>query len=457
MRPFDNIKTIYLLGAGGIGMSALARYFRLMGKIVTGYDRTPTSLTDELISEGIDLHFEEDLKIAAGYKPDETLVIYTPAVPPDHAELDWFRMNNFTVMKRAEVLGVLSAEKDTVAVAGTHGKTTVSTMIAHILKCSDKDCSAFLGGISKNYNTNFLYSGHSDIVVTEADEFDRSFLHLSPQIAVVTATDADHLDIYGDLRELRKSFSLFTSKIKNGGHLVYHKGIDLQINVDSSVKVHSYSASEEADFYARNISLQNGFFHFDLVLPGNRSIPGISLQAPGRINVENAVAAAAAAWLAGAGQESVKTALQSFTGVIRRLDIRIDRNDLIYIDDYAHHPEELRAAISSVKEVWPGKKITGIFQPHLYSRTRDFATEFAQSLDLLDGLLLLEIYPARESAIPGVDSGLIFNKMKLKNKILCTKDQVIDILKNKKPEVLMTLGAGDIDGLVDPIIDLFSE
>jgi UDP-N-acetylmuramate--alanine ligase len=454
MMNIEDFKNIYFVGIGGIGMSAIARYFKAIGKNVSGYDKTQTLLTGELEKEGISIIFTDGVdQIPEIYlNKKETLVVYTPAIPSNHEQLSFFKNENFHLMKRAQVLGFLSDPLNGIGIAGTHGKTTVSSLTAHIFKTSALDCNAFLGGIARNYNTNLLLSKKSPWVVLEADEFDRSFLQLHPQVAVVTSMDADHLDIYGKKEELEKTFQDYVRQIKKGGHLVYKKGLDLN---PSDINLYSYSLEEEADFYAKNLKLVQGLYQFDLVHPKG-CIEGLKLSYPGRINVENAIAASAVALICGISQEELRLALNNFIGVRRRFDYRIKSDNLIFIDDYAHHPKELWESISSVKAIYPDKKITGIFQPHLYTRTRDFADGFAESLDLLDELILLDIYPARELPIEGVDSNLILSKMK-RNGRLCSKDELIDQIKQSKIEVLLTLGAGDIDKLVEPIEQVLNQ
>ena len=432
-------------------MSALAKYFHALGKDVAGYDRTQTALTEELEHSEIPVHYkdETDLIPEKFMHPEETLIVYTPAVPADCKELNFFREKKFSVHKRAEVLGYITLNKKAVCIAGTHGKTTVSTMIAFLFHQSEFGCSAFLGGISKNFKSNLVLSQASDYIVAEADEFDRSFLKLHPEIAVITSVDADHLDIYGNKDEVIKSFGAFVGQVKQGGKLVMKKGIDIQAQ-SPDIEVFTYSLNEDTDFFAENIKLIDGKYHFDVVTPVE-VIKNLSLEHPGIVNVENAVAAVAVASLAGISRHVIKTAITEFTGVKRRFDYIIRSDNLVFIDDYAHHPRELEATIRSVKKLYSGKKITGIFQPHLYSRTRDFANEFAESLSLLDELILLDIYPARELPIEGVSSEIIFEKVKIKDKYLITKNDLPGFLNNKDIEVLLTMGAGDIDQLVDPI------
>ncbi len=454
---FKKIHNVYLVGIGGIGMSALARYFKTQGKFVAGYDKTPSSLTEQLQSEGIDIHFEDDLLLMP--KPilsqkESTLVIYTPAVPNYNNEFNYFRERQYIIMKRAEVLGILFSNCKGVAVAGTHGKTTTSTMIAHILHQSSVDCNAFLGGISKNYNSNLLISAKSDIIVTEADEYDRSFLKLFPYIAIVTSVDADHLDVYITHDEVIKSFNQFTQQINENGILIYKKGIALSLEKLNDIDIYTYSLSENADFYPINIRLEKDLFLYDVQTP-NGIIKEIKLGVQGKMNLENSIAALAAALLLKVKPEEIKAGLASFQGVKRRFEYHIKSPELVYIDDYAHHPEELKACINSAKSLFPDKKITGIFQPHLYTRTRDFSPGFAESLSLLDELILLEIYPAREEPIEGVTSEMIFKNVTIDNKTMCNKNNLMDKLKTLKPQVLLTMGAGDIDRFIEPIKKLF--
>jgi UDP-N-acetylmuramate--alanine ligase len=448
----STINNVYLIGIGGIGMSALARYFKTIGKNVAGYDKFSTALTDALVSEGIDIHFDDNIeKVSSVFlSKQDTLVIFTPAVPKDHAELNYFLTNGFELKKRSEILGMITREKKSICVSGTHGKTTISTMIAHILKQSKVDCNAFLGGISKNYGTNLLLSAHSDFVVAEADEFDRSFLRLFPDIATISSIDADHLDIYGDRAQIVEAFEQFTALIKPGGVLFVKAGLDLNLQNKSNYEVFTYSLNKPADYFAENIELKKGVYHFDIVTPTGK-IRDLALGVPGLINVENAVVAVAVAAYCGVTEHELQMALPLFLGAQRRLDLHIHNDNQVYIDDYAHHPKELEACISSIRKMYPDQKITGVFQPHLFTRTRDFADEFAESLSLLDELILLDIYPARELPIEGVTSSIIFDKVTISEKLLCTKDDVLKILENRKIEVLLTMGAGNIDQLVKPI------
>ncbi len=441
-------------------MSALARYFKAGGFDVAGYDRVESELTSQLLAEGNIIHFTDAVDIIPEIyrdidKREEVLVVYTPAVPEIHQELAFFREKDFRVVKRSEVLGWITQEAKSIAVAGTHGKTTVSTMIAHLLKQSELDCSAFLGGISRNYNTNFL-SGKSDLVVLEADEYDRSFLQLYPWMAVVTAMDADHLDVYGKKEEMEKSFVKFIGQIKPGGILLIKKGLQLESENLHDVSVYTYGVFENADFYSYDVTIKEGLYVFNVHTPVG-IIKEIHFGCPGRMNVENAVAAVATLTLLGVKQETIKKALLHFTGVKRRFEIVVKTDKLVYIDDYAHHPEELKACIASVREMFPGKSITGVFQPHLYSRTQEFANEFAGSLDKLDELILLDIYPAREKPVPGVTSEMILREMKMKNKQMAKKENLTDLLENKELEVLLTLGAGDIDEYVEPLKEMLEK
>jgi UDP-N-acetylmuramate--alanine ligase len=457
MNVLENIKNVYFLGIGGIGMSALARYFKYTGRNVAGYDRTRTALTDALQSEGIDVHYEDDIrKIPSNWNPHETLAVFTPALPDDHSELSWFREKPIGLLKRAKVLGMVCNEKDSIAVAGTHGKTTVSTMTANILNKTETGCGAFLGGISKNFGSNLLLPKEgSPWIVAEADEFDRSFLNLNPLIAVVTSADADHLDIYGQKERMIESFEKFISQIRAGGKLVIKKGLELNTE-KTSASVYTYSLDDSsAGFHAINLKLsgEGGYYTFDLKTPES-IISGCRLSYPGLVNVENAVAASAAAWLAGANGDEIKAGLEDYKGVVRRFDVRYSDERNVYIDDYAHHPKELSAVINSVKALYPGRKVTGIFQPHLYSRTRDFVDEFALSLDLLDEAILVPVYPAREEPIPGVSSEIIYDKMKSGNKYLAEKSDVAGLLKDHSADIVLTLGAGDIDSIADEITEV---
>lgn len=441
----ENIRSLYFIGVGGIGMSALARYFNFSGAKVAGYDRYSSTLTDELIREGIQIHFEENINLI----PKETdLVVYTPAIPAEHAELVFYKSHNYPVVKRADLLEAVTANKFTIAVAGTHGKTTTTTMIAHILKTGDYDCTAFLGGISVNYESNFI-QGKNNVVVVEADEFDRSFLKLNPQIAVITSCDADHLDVYQTESEVQRAYDLFTSKVRPGGSLVIKE--NLPVGKSSSQKKYSYrTESMTADFHCENLVLKNGMYVFDLHSPLS-DIRGVHMNVPGKHNVENAVAAMAVAQILNISNEEIKNAIKTFAGVKRRFEFIIKNKKHIYIDDYAHHPNEISAFLNAVKEIFPAKNLTCIFQPHLYSRTRDFAREFSESLSLADELILLPIYPARELPLEGVTSDMLLKNCKAKNKRVAGKEECLDIIEKEKPVLLVTIGAGDIDQLVPKI------
>ncbi len=448
----DKLKYVYFLGIGGIGMSAIARWFVANGYEVAGYDKTPTPLTEALSLEGAYIHFDDNIDLIP--KPflenkNETLVVYTPAIPATHSEYNWLKNNGFTLHKRSQVLGLLTEKLFTIAVAGTHGKTTTSSMVTHILKQSGKNVTAFLGGITQNYGTNFLINESPDdvICVVEADEFDRSFLTLSPDISIVTSTDADHLDIYGSHDHVLESFQMFVNKLKPNGKVYVQANQNL--GNKEGTKQFKYSLNT-GDYFTENLRIEDAVFIFDLIYPKGK-ISNIEMALPGYHNVENAVAAAAACLQVGVNEQDIKSALASFGGVKRRFEYHIRTKNLVYIDDYAHHPTEIEAFLSSVKALYPNKKLTAIFQPHLFSRTNDFQTEFAKSLELADYLLLLDIYPARELPMPGVTSTIVFDKIKNQNKILCTKEMVLNILATKKPELLVTIGAGYIDTLINPI------
>lgn len=450
-------KNIYFIGIGGIGMSNLARYFLLKGANVGGYDRTESELTGTLTKEGALVHYEDNpLLIPAEFKDKtNTLIVYTPAVPATHGELNYFRENGFVVAKRAQLLGEITKLSDAICVAGTHGKTTVSSMVAHLFKQSHIDCNAFLGGILKNYNSNLLLSEKSNFTVVEADEYDRSFHSLQPHIAIITSADPDHLDIYGTEEAYKESFEKFTSLIRPNGHLILKIDAKLTPKVSDSVKVWSYSETK-GDFHAENIRMGNGEIFFDFVSPKG-IIKDISLGVPVKINIENGIAAMAAAELSGATPEEMKSAMSSFMGVKRRFEFHLKNKNIVYIDDYAHHPEELKAAIVSIKALYPDKKLTAIFQPHLYSRTRDFANEFAESLSLAEDIILLDIYPAREEPIEGVSSQVIFDKITSPNKQLIIKSELLDLIIKKQPEMVVTFGAGDIDRMVPNIKEILSK
>lgn len=454
----NTLKAVYFIGAGGIGMSALVRYFLSAGKKVAGYDRTSSELTQKLTAEGADIHYEDNVKnIPADFHDaSSTLIIYTPAIPTTHTELVYFRNNGFTIQKRSQVLGMLTQTGKGLCVAGTHGKTTTSTMAAHLLHQSNVGCNAFLGGISKNYGTNLLLSDKSEYIVIEADEFDRSFHWLTPFASVITSTDADHLDIYGTKDAYLESFNHYTSLIRQGGTLIVRKGIELDPRLQKDVSLYTYS-KEEGDFHAENIRIGNGEIIFDYVSPfGN--IKDVKLGVPVAINIENGIAAMALAQISGANNDEIKAAMASFRGVDRRFDFKIKNEKVVFLSDYAHHPEEIKQSILSMRALYKDKKITGIFQPHLYTRTRDFYREFAESLSLLDEVILTEIYPARELPIEGVSSHMIYEQLRPGiEKTLCQKDEILDILKQKRIEVLMTLGAGDIENYVQPISEILNK
>ena len=451
----NRVASVYFVGAGGIGMSALIRYFLSKGKRVGGYDRTPSDLTEALRKEGADIHYTDDVALVADVfkSPEDTLVVYTPAVPESHTELAYFRARGFEVMKRARVLGEITRSARGLCVAGTHGKTTTSSMLAHLLKSSHVDCNAFLGGILKNYESNLMLSDTSDLTVIEADEFDRSFHWLTPYMAVITSADPDHLDIYGTPEAYRESFEVFTSLIRPDGCLLLKKGVRVTPRLREGVRLYTYSATEAADFHAENIVIRDGKITFDFVGPRVR-IPEVELGVPVKVNIENGVAAMAIAWWNGVTPEEIRQGMASFAGPRRRFDFHLRTDRVALIDDYAHHPAELRQSILSVKELYAGRKVTGIFQPHLYSRTRDFADDFARSLSLLDELILLDIYPAREKPIPGVTSRIIFDKVTIPDKILCDKRELLDVIARGRYEVVLMVGAGDIDRLVEPVREI---
>lgn len=428
-------------------MSAIARYFNAQGLEVAGYDRTSTPLTDQLAREGIVVHFTDDPELISGKynNTNASLIIYTPAIPADHKELNYFKANGFRLWKRSEVLGLIIADKKGIAVAGTHGKTTVSAMLANILTASDKKCNAFLGGISKNFNSNLVLTEDSDLMVVEADEFDRSFLSLHPEVAIVTSVDADHLDIYENYENLKQSFEKFLSQVKPDGKLIINQKVSLKL--PEGIEAYTYSLdNNKSDFYATEIVREGYLYSFNFVTPKG-VLEGIKTGVPGLVNLENAIAALAASWLYGLDSDALKTGVSGYKGVNRRFDIQYADENKLYIDDYAHHPEELKAFILSVREITKSP-LTGIFQPHLFSRTKDFAGGFSESLSLLDNVILLDIYPAREKPIPGISSKIIFDKLSNKGeKIMCTKDQIFRIIDELKPQILLTMGAGDIDQL----------
>ena len=454
----NTLKSVYFIGAGGIGMSALVRYFLSKGKKVGGYDRTPSNLTATLMEEGAQIHYEEAVENIPSDFLDaaSTLIVYTAAMPEDHVLLQYFRAHGFTIYKRAQVLGMLTRSSKGLCAAGTHGKTTTSTMTAHLLHQSHVGCDAFLGGISKNYETNLLLSDNSEYVVIEADEFDRSFHWLTPYATVITSTDADHLDIYGTEEAYLESFSHYTSLIQPDGALIMRHGISLNHRLQEGVRLYTYS-TDEGDFHAENIRIGGGEIFFDYVSPlGN--IKDIQLGVPIAINIENGIAAIALAQLGGATNEEIKAAMASFKGIERRFDFKLKTDKAVYLSDYAHHPEEIKQSILSMRALYGDKKLTGVFQPHLYTRTRDFYQEFAQSLSLLDEVILTDIYPARELPIEGVSSQLIYDYLRTDmEKTLCRKEDVLDILTNKNIEVLITLGAGDIENYAPKICEILDK
>ena len=446
-------KNAYFIGIGGIGMSAIARYFKFKGLNVAGYDKTESELTDTLQKEGIDVHYVDNVDFIPK-DIENTLVVYTPAIPHDLKELKYVMDNGYNVFKRSKVLGEITDGERCLAVSGTHGKTTTSTLTAHILDESGEGCSAFLGGISKNYGTNLLMS-HTPTVVVEADEFDRSFLQLPPDIAVITAMDADHLDIYGDLEHVHEAFKAFASQVS--GTVIAKLGLDIT-SKDTNAKILRYHYNDpKADFYARNPQPDKlGYFSFDIVWPGG-VIEGVKCGTPGWVNVENSVAAAAICLTYGLKPEAIKHAIGTFQGVKRRLDIHVNTEKISYIDDYAHHPKELSTAISSMRDIFPGRKLTAIFQPHLYTRTRDFADDFATALSKVDKLILLDIYPAREEPIPGVTSEIIFDKVTAPEKVMLHKEELMGYLEKEPVDVLITFGAGNIADFIAPITELLEK
>ena len=441
---------IYFIGIGGIGMSAIARYYKFKGYSVGGYDRTPSELTRQLEKEGIAVHYEDSIDHIPT-RVEDTLVVYTPAIPPTLKELQYVQENGYRVIKRSRMLGEITIGQKCLAVAGTHGKTTTSTLIAHILTDCGEGCTAFLGGISKNYGTNVLMSDN-DVIVAEADEFDRSFLQLHPYIAVITAMDADHLDIYGDLAHVQEAFRQFASQVK--GTLVLKYGLPVSSR-DTSARILTYSYNDSSsDFYAANMHVDAlGHYTYDLHHPWG-VIAGIRIGTLGWVNVENSIAAAAVCLCHGVSPDAIRKATGSFQGAQRRLDEHINTPGLTYIDDYAHHPQELATAISSIRGIFPGRKLTGVFQPHLYTRTRDFAPEFAKALSALDEVILLDIYPAREEPIPGVSSEIIYKDITSPRKLLITKDELLPTLEKAALDVLITFGAGNIDRFIEPIKQL---
>lgn len=452
-----DIKAVYFIGAGGIGMSAIARYFIHRGLVVAGYDKTPSALTLQLEREGMLIHYEENIDEIphACKQPQTCLVIYTPAIPSDHQELQYFRQNSFEVEKRAQVLGTLTREHKGLCVAGTHGKTTTSTMCAHIMHQSHLDCNAFLGGISKNYGTNYILS-NSDYVVIEADEFDRSFHWLSPWMTVITATDPDHLDIYGTKEAYLESFRHYTELIQPGGNLIIHRDLEMKENLQEGVNRYDYSL-HEGDFHAENIRIANGEITFDFISP-IECVKDVQLGQPVPINIENGVAAMAMAQLSGCTAEELRYGMQTYGGVERRFDFKLKNDKIVFLSDYAHHPKEIYQSAKSIRELYSDRKITAIFQPHLYTRTRDFYKDFANALSLLDEVILTEIYPAREQPIEGVTSQLIYDNLRPGiEKHMIAKSDVLQYIKDHSFDVLIVLGAGDLDNQVPQITKILKE
>ncbi|MBQ5407690.1 MAG: UDP-N-acetylmuramate--L-alanine ligase [Prevotella sp.] len=452
-----DIKAVYFVGAGGIGMSAIARYFISRGLVVAGYDKTPSDLTRQLEKEGMLIHYEENIDAipAACKQPESCLIIYTPAIPAEHQELQFFRQHGFEIQKRAQVLGTLTREHKGLCVAGTHGKTTTSTMCAHIMHQSHLDCNAFLGGISKNYGTNYILSD-SDYVVIEADEFDRSFHWLRPWMSVITSTDPDHLDIYGTKEAYLESFRHYSELIQPEGALIIHKGLEMKEHLQDNVRRYDY-ALQEGDFHAENIVIENGEITFDFVSP-IENVKGIQLGQPIPINIENGIAAMAMAQLAGCTADELRNGMKTFKGVDRRFDFKIKTDKLVFLSDYAHHPKEIYQSAKSIRELYRNRKITAIFQPHLYTRTRDFYKDFADALSQLDEVILTEIYPARELPIEGVTSALIYDNLRPGiEKQIIRKDDVLDLVKRRDFDVLIVLGAGDLDNQVPQITKILED
>ena len=458
----NRIEAVYFIGTGGIGMSALAAYFLKIGIFAAGYDKVSGKITQTLQNMGAEIHFSDNVNLIPkkilNFKKENVIIVYTPAIPETHSELKYFKNEKYRILKRAEVLGIITSYSNVLAVAGTHGKTSVSTVLAHIFKQSGRDINAFLGGISKNYNSNLILSENpknAEFAVAEADEFDRSFLKLFPYSAVITAIDEDHLDIYKDINDIENTFEQFVSQIRKKGNLIIKKSLKLNSAVFPE-NVFTYDLKEKCDYYAENIKTDKHKSQFDIVTPGGL-IKDLIINIPGNLNIENTIAAVAVADIHNVSHQEIKRALYSWQGVKRRFEYIINTPDIIYIDDYAHHPEELKSFITSVRKLYPKKTLIGIFQPHLYSRTRDFAGEFAHSLNLCDEVVLLDIYPAREKPISGVSSKIIFDRINCKTKILIRKDEILSHLKVKKNTVYMTMGAGDIDLYVDKIKNRLSE
>ncbi len=443
----NEVTHMYFLGIGGIGMSALARYFHYRGVSVCGYDRNATQITRQLEQEGIQISHEDD---PAAIPVQPQLVIYTPAVPKNTALFRHFESQDLPLYKRAEILGMLSETLPTIAVAGTHGKTTITAMLSHIMKNAGVPCLAFLGGISANYDTNFIGDPNPKWMIAEADEFDRSFLHLSPALALISSLDADHMEVYGSKSEMLRSFRQFASQLPGSGVLISKKHI---ADFSGGKYLHfEYHGIEQSDYYLQNIRVEGGRYHASI--RGKLKIDSVSLQHPGRHNLENALGAAALAHQAGIDPKYIKKGLESFSGVKRRFEICLQTEHTIYVDDYAHHPEEINACIRSARELWPGRKITGVFQPHLFSRTKDLAMDFARSLEELDELILLDIYPAREKPIPGINANYLLDRIRMKNALYCRRDELLPLIENRETDVLITMGAGDIDRFSGPLTEL---
>ena len=452
-----DIKSVYFVGAGGIGMSALARYFLHKGMPVAGYDKTPSELTRNLEKEGMDIHYEENVRLIPEEcrKPASTLVVFTPAIPASHTELVYFRENGFDIQKRAQVLGTLTRTHKGLCFAGTHGKTTTSTMCAHIMHQSHLDCNAFLGGISKNYGTNYILSAHSDFVVIEADEFDRSFHWLRPWMSVITSTDPDHLDIYGTKEAYLESFRHYTELIQKGGALIIHKGLEMKQHVQEGVKVYEYSR-DGGDFHAGNVRIADGTITFDFLSP-IENVRDVELGQPIPINIENGIAAMAMAQLNGCTAEELRNGMKTYGGVDRRFDFKIKNSRHVFLSDYAHHPKEILQSAKSLKELYADRKVTVIFQPHLYSRTRDFYKDFAEALSHFDEVILTEIYPAREQPIPGVTSRLIYDNLRPDvEKQMIRKEDVLDFVRSRDFDVLVVLGAGNLDNYVPQMTEVLN-
>ncbi len=462
----DLYKHIYLLGIGGIGMSALARYFNAQGIQVSGYDKSKTTLTEKLEKEGIAIHYKDDISQISDEVKEakfaEILVIYTPAIDENNTEFHFFKEKGIIPLKRSEVLGIITRQSFTIAIAGTHGKTTTAALLTHILKNSEIDCTAFLGGVSKDFNSNLILAEKGNIVIVEADEYDRSFLSLYPDVAVITSIDEDHLDIYENKKSLEIAFQKFASQVKQKGFLLVQAGVQTEFEKPEEGALVSYSATEKADYYASNIGISNNKTKFDIgvldILPGmayKKKITNLLIDMPGKHNIENVLAASAVACFLGATCDNVEKAIGSFKGIKRRFEIHLHNDKMTFIDDYAHHPKEVKVTIQAVKELYEGKKVMVIFQPHLFSRTQDFADEFAESLSLSDELILLEIYPAREKPIDGVTSQMLAEKCTIKNEV-CSKEQLLSVLEKKDFEVLLTMGAGDISTMVQPIKEFYN-